>query len=78
MNPFFSRYGSYTSSIVPSSSPSAAASVKAAAKRSAKAASFAKRLHSYVVKNQKRVKHDKAEAVKLATRVKKQNFKKGF
>ena len=58
--------------------PSAAASVKAAAKRSAKAASFAKRLHSYVVKNQKRVKHDKAEAVKLATRVKKQNFKKGF
>jgi hypothetical protein len=58
--------------------PSAAASVKAAAKRSAKAASFAKRLHSYVVKNQKVVKKDKFEATKLATKVKKQNFKKGF
>lgn len=58
--------------------PSAAASVKAAAKRSANATSFAKRLNSYVLKNQKMVKKDKFEATKLATKVKKQKFQKGF
>lgn len=58
--------------------PTAAASVKAAARRSANATAFANRLNSYVVKNQKVVKHDKAEVIKLTTKVKTKKFQKGF
>jgi len=60
--------------------PSAAASVKAAAKRSANATDFANRLNGgSLLKDNKVVKHDKAEMLKLTSKkVKKQKFQKGF